>query len=118
MTLIVSVIGKYGDDTIEIHEKLDADVYKYDNEDPELTIDKDKVTATGDPKIGSSESFIVANSGKMIIEPFMEDLPELFKSYFVQILHVGYNIPRLEYCLTRGMYVHICVRPSSGMETH
>jgi hypothetical protein len=34
MTLIVSVIGKYGDETIEVHEKIDAPVYVADDEDP------------------------------------------------------------------------------------
>lgn len=49
-----------------------------------------------------STSYIMKNSGKMIIDPFMEDLPELFRSYFVSILKVGYKIPRLEYYLTQG----------------
>lgn len=41
----------------------------------------------------------------MIIDPYMEDLPELFRSYFVSILKVGYRIPRLEYYMTRGKYL-------------
>lgn len=52
-----------------------------------------------------STSYIMKNSGKMIIDPFMEDLPELFRSYFVSILKVGYKIPRLEYYLTQGIFV-------------
>lgn len=53
-------------------------------------------------KMERSTSFIMKNSGKMIIDPFMEDLPELFRCYFVSIIKVGYRIPRLEYYLTEG----------------
>lgn len=39
---------------------------------------------------------------KMFVDPFLENLPNLFVSYFVKILKVGYKIPRLEYYMTNG----------------
>jgi hypothetical protein len=62
-------------------------------------------------KIGFSESFVITNSGKMIIDPYMQELPELFKSFFVQILHVGYLVPRLEYYLTKGINIKKPAQP-------
>lgn len=63
-----------------------------------------------------STSYIMKNSGKMIIDPFMEDLPELFRSYFVSILKVGYKIPRLEYYLTQGKSSRLIFKQSFRQE--
>lgn len=49
-----------------------------------------------------SSSFVLKYGGKMFAEPYLETLPDLFVSYFVKILKVGYNIPRLEYYMTKS----------------
>uniref|UniRef100_A0A336M3T0 CSON009294 protein n=1 Tax=Culicoides sonorensis TaxID=179676 RepID=A0A336M3T0_CULSO len=98
MTLTVSVVGKYADDVEDHADKMDSELYQIDPDDPNILsmeLDPEPI------KMGRSTSYIMKNSGKMIIDPFMEDLPELFRSYFVSILKVGYKIPRLEYYLTQ-----------------
>jgi dynein heavy chain len=99
MTLIVSVVGKHDEEGDELSEK-DSALYQVDEDDPNILsmgFSSDK------PMIEErSASFIHNNSGKMIIEPYMEELPDLFKSYFVKILKVGYKIPRLEYYMTQN----------------
>lgn len=50
-------------------------------------------------------AFVLEEGGKMLIEPYIENLPELFVSYFKAILKVGYNIPRLEYYMSQGKCV-------------
>lgn len=47
--------------------------------------------------------FVMQNTGKFTIYPAIADLPELFVSYFVKVLKVGYEIPRLEYYMSRGL---------------
>jgi dynein heavy chain len=99
MTLIVSVVGKHEEEGDELSER-DSALYQIDEDDPnilsmELKSDKPILEER-------SASFIMSNSGKMIIEPYMEELPDLFKSYFVKILKVGYKIPRLEYYMTQS----------------
>lgn len=49
-------------------------------------------------------AFVLKESGKMFLEPYMEQLPSLFVSYFKNILKVGYEIPRLEYYMSHGEY--------------
>jgi dynein heavy chain, axonemal len=98
MTLIVSVVGKHEEEGDETSEK-DSALYQIDEDDPnilsmELRSEKPVMEER-------SASFILNNSGKMIIEPYMEELPDLFKSYFVKILKVGYKIPRIEYYMTQ-----------------
>lgn len=46
--------------------------------------------------------FVLKKSGKLLVEPYIEELPELFVSYFKGILRVGYEIPRLEYYMSQG----------------
>lgn len=48
-------------------------------------------------------AFILEEGGKVFIEPYIEDLPELFVSYFKEILKVGDKIPRLEYYMSQGL---------------
>lgn len=48
-------------------------------------------------------AFVLNEGGKIFIEPYIEDLPELFVCYFKEILRVGYEIPRLEYYMSQGM---------------
>lgn len=46
---------------------------------------------------------MLEESGKLLVRPYIEELPELFVSYFKEILRVGYGIPRLEYYMSNGM---------------
>lgn len=52
----------------------------------------------------SNSQFTLKNSGKMLAEPMLETLPDLFVSYFVKLIKVGNNVPRMEYYMTAGMY--------------
>lgn len=59
--------------------------------------------ARGDDVTMHDESkFVLDESGKLLIEPYMEELPDLFVSYFKAILMVGHEIPRLEYYMSLG----------------
>lgn len=107
MTLIVSVVGKHEEDNDESSEK-DSALYQIDEDDPNILAMELK---SAKPILEErSASFILNNSGKMIISPYMEELPDLFQSYFVKILKVGYKIPRLEYYMTQNVellsYLH------------
>lgn len=55
----------------------------------------------------NESSFVLNESGKLLVEPYIEELPELFVSYFKSILRVGYELPRLEYFMTQGKFVGI-----------
>lgn len=52
--------------------------------------------------MAAESATVLSESGKLLVEPYIEDLPELFVSYFKQILQVGYEIPRLEYYMSQG----------------
>lgn len=43
------------------------------------------------------------NEGKFFGFPYISELPELFTQIFKKILRVGYQIPRLEYFMSRGI---------------
>lgn len=51
-----------------------------------------------------ASAFVLNGSGKLLVEPYIEELPELFVSYFKKILRVGYEIPRLEYYMSQGKF--------------
>lgn len=55
-----------------------------------------------DVLMAAESAFVLNESGKLLVEPYIEELPELFVSYFKQILQVGYEIPRLEYYMSHG----------------
>lgn len=58
------------------------------------------------PKIIEPEpiiEFLQFNWGKLHIFPYIDDLPELFIDLFKMILRVGYNIPRLEFIMSKGI---------------
>lgn len=59
-------------------------------------------------------SFVLQESGKLLVKPYIEELPELFVSYFKEILRVGYQIPRLEYYMSNGENACVYVRPIDG----
>ncbi|CRK99186.1 CLUMA_CG012500, isoform A [Clunio marinus] len=96
MTLIVSVVGKHEENDVKDKPLEDDSTFYQTNENESNLLPTEKPTAEE-----NSESFNLENSGKMIVEPFVEELPDLFKSYFVKILKVGYEIPRLEYYMTQ-----------------
>ena len=50
----------------------------------------------------NESAFVLKENGKLLVKPYIEELPELFVSYFKEILRVGYNIPRLEYYMSHG----------------
>lgn len=50
----------------------------------------------------NESAFVLKENGKLRIKPYIEELPELFVRYFKEILRVGYNIPRLEYYMSKG----------------
>lgn len=52
--------------------------------------------------MAAESATVLSEGGKLLVEPYIEDLPELFVSYFKQILQVGYEIPRLEYYMSQG----------------
>lgn len=55
-----------------------------------------------DVLMAAESAFVLNESGKLLVEPYIEELPELFVSYFKEILQVGYEIPRLEYFMSHG----------------
>uniref|UniRef100_A0A182XBB4 AAA+ ATPase domain-containing protein n=1 Tax=Anopheles quadriannulatus TaxID=34691 RepID=A0A182XBB4_ANOQN len=119
MTLTVSVVGQHHTDIEKTTEKSDLSLYQVDDDDPDILASEsdDFELTNGDER---RTSFIVESSGKIIIYPYMEELPDLFKSYFVKILKVGYKIPRLEYYLTQDEkqlgYLHFIRTDNDDME--
>lgn len=104
MTISVSVIGKsFSVATDQSLEKQIPNLYCIDSDDPVLNISDMFTKSDNDSEISvQSVNFILKNSGKMFIDPYMDDLEELFVNYFKQILNVGYKIPRMEYFMTQG----------------
>ncbi|XP_053695545.1 dynein axonemal heavy chain 3 [Sabethes cyaneus] len=120
MTLTVSVVGKPDTEIDKNTEKSDLSLYEADDDDPSILSSESSdnpLTTTADER---RTSFIMKSSGKIIIYPYMEELPDLFKSYFVKILKVGYKIPRLEYYLTQDKkllgYLHYIRDDNADME--
>ncbi|XP_035775701.1 dynein heavy chain 3, axonemal-like [Anopheles albimanus] len=119
MTLTVSVVGQHHTEIEKTTEKSDLSLYQVDDDDPSILASEsdDFPLTNGDER---RTSFIVESSGKIIIYPYMEELPDLFKSYFVKILKVGYKIPRLEYYLTQDQkqlgYLHFIREDNDDME--
>ncbi|XP_037908989.1 dynein heavy chain 3, axonemal [Hermetia illucens] len=98
MRLIISVVGKhFADDNLN-GRASNATIYRVDETDPDL-MELQKAIATA--KIEQTTSFVLKNSGKMFVYPYMTELPELFVSFFKKILQVGYQIPRLEYIMSK-----------------
>lgn len=50
----------------------------------------------------NASAFVLRESGKLLVKPYIEELPQLFVSYFKEILRVGYELPRLEYYMSQG----------------
>lgn len=60
---------------------------------------------------------MLKESGKLLVKPYIEELPELFVSYFKEILRVGYDIPRLEYYMSHGMLLVMATHHTGGLYT-
>lgn len=54
--------------------------------------------------MSQSSSFVLEYGGKMFADPYLETLPDLFVSYIVKILKVGYHIPRIEFYMTKSLF--------------
>lgn len=52
--------------------------------------------------VSDESRFALDESGKIHIEPNIEELPDLFVNFFKQILMVGHEIPRLEFYMSKG----------------
>lgn len=120
MTLTVTVVGKPDTEIEKNTEKSDMSLYEADDDDPSLLSSESTDAVMTTKAEERRTSFIMNSSGKIIIYPYMEELPDLFKSYFVKILKVGYKIPRLEYYLTQDKkllgYLHYIREDNVDME--
>ncbi|GAB0093009.1 Dynein heavy chain [Sergentomyia squamirostris] len=97
MTLIVSVVGKYSG-YLDTNTNEDSILYNVEIDDPHIFEVTPEQPAT--PTL-NKVSFIIRHSGKIFVDPYMEELPDIFVNYFVKILKVGYNIPRMEYFMSQ-----------------
>lgn len=96
MTLKVSVVGKStGEDELKFAE--DSIMNQQIPEDPKLQL---KQTDFPQPAALPKVSFIIKNNGKLLMTPYIEQLPEIFVDYFKCILRVGHEIPRMEYFMS------------------
>lgn len=110
MTISVSVVGKSYASFDHGLDRLDSKLYVVDKDDPMLRIDECYPSSVksdeNEREKGKAEAkFILDNSGKMYIDPYMNDLEEQFMDYFKQILRVGYKIPRIEYFMSHGNFL-------------
>ena len=99
MTLRVSVVGKSqatGDDVLTFSEEsvLKAPL----SEDPRI---QEKAVDFPQPAALPRVLFTIEHNGKLLVEPYIEQLPDIFVNYFKSILSVGHNIPRMEYFMSR-----------------
>lgn len=96
MTLIVSVVGKsLGDVDVSFDE--DSALTQVQPDDPSI------LTRSADmpqPAVLPSVAFIIEHNGMLLVDPYIEELPEIFVNYFKKILQVGHEIPRMEYFMS------------------
>uniref|UniRef100_A0A1B0EXW2 AAA+ ATPase domain-containing protein n=1 Tax=Lutzomyia longipalpis TaxID=7200 RepID=A0A1B0EXW2_LUTLO len=97
MTLNVSVVGKYSGE-LDQNTNEESILYNVEIDDPHILDTSPEQPAT--PTL-TTVSFIIRHSGKIFVDPYMEELPDIFVNYFVKILKVGYNIPRMEYFMSQ-----------------
>ncbi|XP_055373574.1 dynein axonemal heavy chain 3 [Condylostylus longicornis] len=98
MTIVVSIVGRHFIKTDDLEEST-SEIYKFDADDPKLfdsgLNEKEPVT------MEFSTEFIMKNSGKMFVYPYMCELPKFFVNIFRSILRVGYYVPRLEFLMSQ-----------------
>lgn len=100
ITLNVTVVGKHCDPLDDLDDRNASMLYQVDEDDPSvLTME----SPLGETQITPSAEFVLKHSGKMMVEPYLETLPDLFVSYFVKLIKVGNNVPRMEYYMTKSM---------------
>lgn len=110
MTISVSVVGKSYASFDHGLDRLDSRLYVVDRDDPMLRIDEYYPGSVSNAELERDKEkleakFVLDNSGKMYIDPYMDDLEEQFVDYFKQILRVGYKIPRIEYFMSHGIFI-------------
>lgn len=96
MTLKVSVVGKLcGDQELKFSE--DSVLNLILSEDPKI---QEKIVDFPQPAALPRVCFTIEHNGKLLVEPYIEELPEIFVNYFKSILRVGHDIPRMEYFMS------------------
>lgn len=102
MTLKVSVVGKspaaeeemgVGNATLTEESVLHTVLA----EDPKM---QEKVTDFPQPAALPRVCFTIEHSCKLLVEPYIEELSDIFVNYFKSILRVGHEIPRMEYFMS------------------
>lgn len=105
ITLNVSVVGKHCDvppaDRSVTAAAAAPTLYRVEDDDPNIVSMESPPTET---KCSFGADFVLRNSGKMFVEPYLETLPDLFVGFFVKLIKVGNNVPRMEYYMTKGAY--------------
>lgn len=96
MTLKVSVVGKScGDQVLTFGE--DSVLNLLLSEDPKI---QEKITDFPQPAALPRVCFTIEHNGKLLVEPYIKELPDIFVNYFKSILRVGQGIPRMEYFMS------------------
>lgn len=101
ITLNVTVVGKHCDPLDEPYDRNASMLYQVDEDDPNVL---SMESPLGDTHITRPAEFVLQHSGKMTVEPYLETLPDLFVSYFVKLIKVGNNVPRMEYYMTKSRF--------------
>ncbi|XP_037881601.1 dynein heavy chain 3, axonemal [Glossina fuscipes] len=105
MTLIVSVVGAHFDNPTNAdwsREHKIPGIYREDEDDASPFYKRSSTfAALGIEQPEPIIEFLQFNWGKLHIFPYVDDLPELFIDLFKMILRVGYNIPRLEFIMSK-----------------
>lgn len=96
MTLTVSVVGKScGEKVLTFTEESVLSTVLA--EDPRM---QEKIVDFPQPAALPRVCFTIENNGKLLVEPYIEQLPDIFVNYFKSILGVAQNIPRMEYFMS------------------
>lgn len=116
MTLKVSVVGKSsGEEMLSFSGESVLNTVL--GEDPKL---QEKAVDFPQPAALPRVCFLIEHNGKLLVEPYLEQLPEIFINYFKSILKVGESIPRMEFFMSgeeeeRG-YLHFIPDDHMDME--
>lgn len=103
ITLNCSVVGKHCEPLDELYDKSASMLYQVLEDDPNVLSMESPLEET---RLSHPAAFVLQHSGKMFVEPYLETLPDLFVSYFVKIIKVGNQVPRMEYYMTRSKCVN------------
>ncbi|XP_059216601.1 dynein axonemal heavy chain 3 isoform X2 [Stomoxys calcitrans] len=121
MTLIVSVIGAHFDNPERVDfppKHKTPQIYEEEEGDASPFPGQSSVTAMKQPPavdVDYVADFLSKHWGKFHAFPYIRSLPQLFIDIFKRILKVGYELPRLEYVMSRDPhtfgYLH-CINES------